>query len=98
MPQDDISVEGWFERHADTEVTVWFVEKPQATLTAQWVGQDVYASLDRAVKAVSDDAGNHFGYDVILHEPEGDRRVSQRELVALIAIYRRKFGEPGKPS
>ncbi|TBZ99371.1 MULTISPECIES: hypothetical protein [Rhizobium] len=90
MPQDTINVDGWLELFKDTQLTVWFVEQPQAKLQGQWVGHHIYDSIEAAVKAVSDDAGNHFGYDMFVHAPGGDKHVSQRELAALIGIYRRE--------
>ena len=90
MPKDEISIDGWFERFDDTQTTVWFVEFPQAKLESQWVGNNVYPSLKLAIKAVADDIGGHFGYDVFVHEPDLDRHLTQRELVALVAEYQRQ--------
>ena len=85
MPLETIQIDGMLEQFALTSTTVWFYEMPNPNQSAQWVGSEIFPGLTDAVQAVIDDYGGHFGYDVIVHDGQADRPISQKELVALIA-------------
>lgn len=90
METDHSAAEVLLAQHRNDRTTVWFIEKPTEKPSAKWLGHEVFPSLTTAIHAVNDNLELFFSFDVIIHGQDGDRPVTQSELVMLVTLIRQR--------
>jgi hypothetical protein len=98
LQEDDMSDEmtdsaAMLDKYNDYRTTVWFVDNPKAAAAATWQGHEVFETLSAAIESVNDNSNSYFGFDVVIHLPDEDRHVTQRELGPLIAEIKRRLAK-----